>query len=619
MRALLGHADPRLPDAVRRRRRRLPARGPRRARRAASTRRCSRSRSRRTRRTRSATRRSRRSSMYARQLDLPIQTHLAETRGEVDERARAHRRDAARAPRSRSASTGPGVHRRSTPCTSTPTTSTLLATHRLPRRALPGVEHEARERHRAGRGAARRAASTSRSAPTAPRRNNRLDLFARDAPRRLLAKVATGDAAALPARDGAARWRRSTARARSASTTRIGSLVAGQGRRRVAVDLSRHRRCSRCFDPVSHLVNVAGREHVTDVWVGGERVVDDGALATVDEAAIARARAGVAAASSLNATRAMTHRAPTARQRRSRPSSRSSPRSRIAGGIPTSEFRPLHEINPLRLDWIERRRGRARRQARARRRLRRRHPDRGDGARAARASPASTCRRRRSASRGCTGSSRASRSTIGWSPPKRSPREIARRASTSSPAWRCSSTCPTRRRSSRACATLAQPGGDASSFSTLNRNPKSYAFAIVGAEYVLRLLPRGTHDWTRSSSRRPSSRAYARRAGLELDGAHRHDLQPARPDVYRLEPRHVASTTSRRSASRRDDAAERVAAVDAVLFDLDGTLADTARRPGAARSTACAPTRGLRAGAGRRACARTPRPARAACSAPAWA
>mgnify|MGYP002713011186 CR=1 FL=1 len=47
-----------------------------------------------------------------------------------------------------------------------------------------------------------------------------------------------------------------------------------------------------------------------------------------------------------------------------------------------------------------------------------------------------------------------------------------------------------------ACARLTRPGGHVF-FSTLNRNPKSYLFAIVGAEYLLRLLPRGTHDFTK--------------------------------------------------------------------------------------------------------------------------
>jgi 2-polyprenyl-6-hydroxyphenyl methylase/3-demethylubiquinone-9 3-methyltransferase len=47
-----------------------------------------------------------------------------------------------------------------------------------------------------------------------------------------------------------------------------------------------------------------------------------------------------------------------------------------------------------------------------------------------------------------------------------------------------------------ACAKLAKPGGSLF-FSTLNRNPKSYLFAIVGAEYILRLLPKGTHDYNK--------------------------------------------------------------------------------------------------------------------------
>jgi 2-polyprenyl-6-hydroxyphenyl methylase/3-demethylubiquinone-9 3-methyltransferase len=65
-----------------------------------------------------------------------------------------------------------------------------------------------------------------------------------------------------------------------------------------------------------------------------------------------------------------------------------------------------------------------------------------------------------------------------------------------------------------ACATLVRPGGTLL-FSTLNRNPKSYLFAILGAEYVLRLLPRGTHDWAKFL--RPAEvAAHARRSGLEL-------------------------------------------------------------------------------------------------------
>jgi 2-polyprenyl-6-hydroxyphenyl methylase/3-demethylubiquinone-9 3-methyltransferase len=47
-----------------------------------------------------------------------------------------------------------------------------------------------------------------------------------------------------------------------------------------------------------------------------------------------------------------------------------------------------------------------------------------------------------------------------------------------------------------ACATLVKPGGWVF-FSTLNRNPKAYLFAIIGAEYLARMLPRGTHDYAR--------------------------------------------------------------------------------------------------------------------------
>ncbi len=68
----------------------------------------------------------------------------------------------------------------------------------------------------------------------------------------------------------------------------------------------------------------------------------------------------------------------------------------------------------------------------------------------------------------------------------------------------------------RACAKLLKPGGHAF-FATLNRNPKSYLYAIIGAEYVLNLLPRGTHDYARFI--KPSELSAAcRSAGLEISG-----------------------------------------------------------------------------------------------------
>jgi len=66
----------------------------------------------------------------------------------------------------------------------------------------------------------------------------------------------------------------------------------------------------------------------------------------------------------------------------------------------------------------------------------------------------------------------------------------------------------------KACADLVKPDGDVY-FSTINRNPKAYAFAIVGAEYLLKMLPKGTHDYDKFI--RPAELAkWLRAAGLEL-------------------------------------------------------------------------------------------------------
>lgn len=66
----------------------------------------------------------------------------------------------------------------------------------------------------------------------------------------------------------------------------------------------------------------------------------------------------------------------------------------------------------------------------------------------------------------------------------------------------------------KACFDLVKPGGQVF-FSTINRNPKAYAFAILGAEYILRMLPRGTHDYAKFI--RPSELgAWIRTAGLDL-------------------------------------------------------------------------------------------------------
>ncbi len=82
-----------------------------------------------------------------------------------------------------------------------------------------------------------------------------------------------------------------------------------------------------------------------------------------------------------------------------------------------------------------------------------------------------------------------------------------------------------------ACARLTKPGGRIF-FSTINRNPKSYLFAVVGAEYLLKMLPKGTHDYARFIKPSELSR-WCRDAGLqpvELKGMTYNPLA----NVYRL-------------------------------------------------------------------------------------
>ena len=89
----------------------------------------------------------------------------------------------------------------------------------------------------------------------------------------------------------------------------------------------------------------------------------------------------------------------------------------------------------------------------------------------------------------------------------------------------------------RSCAQLAKPGGWLF-FSTINRNPKSFAFAIIGAEYMLRLLPRGTHEYSKFI--RPSELAgAARRCGLEVVELMGLTYNPL-TRVYRLDPKDIS-------------------------------------------------------------------------------
>jgi 2-polyprenyl-6-hydroxyphenyl methylase/3-demethylubiquinone-9 3-methyltransferase len=88
-----------------------------------------------------------------------------------------------------------------------------------------------------------------------------------------------------------------------------------------------------------------------------------------------------------------------------------------------------------------------------------------------------------------------------------------------------------------ACATLAKKGGSLY-FSTINRNPKAFVFAIVGAEHILQLLPAGTHDYAKFI--KPSELAgWIRDAGLVVEGMTGLTYNPLTKH-YRLNPRDVS-------------------------------------------------------------------------------
>jgi 2-polyprenyl-6-hydroxyphenyl methylase/3-demethylubiquinone-9 3-methyltransferase len=84
----------------------------------------------------------------------------------------------------------------------------------------------------------------------------------------------------------------------------------------------------------------------------------------------------------------------------------------------------------------------------------------------------------------------------------------------------------------QACALLAKPSGWLF-FSTLNRNPKSYLFAVIGAEYLLKLLPKGTHDYAKFIKPAELAR-MVREAGLEMRDLTGLTYNPL-TKVYKLE------------------------------------------------------------------------------------
>jgi 5-methylthioadenosine/S-adenosylhomocysteine deaminase len=115
--------------------------------------------------------------------------------------------------------------------------------------------------------------------------NNRLDLFTEMRLAALLAKGATGDPTLLPAHTVLEMATLRAARA-LAIDDRVGTLAPGKFADMAAVDLSALE-LAPCYDPLSHLVYAAGREHVSHVWVNGELLVEDGRLTRLDTREIA--------------------------------------------------------------------------------------------------------------------------------------------------------------------------------------------------------------------------------------------------------------------------------------------------------------------------------------------
>lgn len=180
---------------------------------------------------------------------------------------------------------------------------------------------------------------------------------------------------------------------------------------------------------------------------------------------------------------------------------------------PTSEFRPLHEINPLRLRWIDGLAGLAGKRA----------LDVGCGGGILAEAMAGLGAQVTGIDLGDKVLRVAELHGLESGAQVRYERIAVEALAEREPAGWDVVTCmemlehvPDPESAVRACAALVRPGGWAF-FSTINRNPKSFAFAIVGAEYVLKLLPRGTHSFEKFI--KPSELlGFARGAGLEPAG-----------------------------------------------------------------------------------------------------
>lgn len=223
---------------------------------------------------------------YAHQLDLPIQIHLQETGNERDE-AIARTGESPLARLDRLGATGPAfvaihaVHL-------APGDFDLLAAQRChivhcPASNMKLASGIAPVSRLLGMGV--NVAIGTDSAAS----NNRLDMFAEMRFASLLAKVATGDAAAVPAMTALRMATLGGARALALEAS-IGSLVPGKEADMIAVDVS-GLGATPMYDPLSHLVHAVDRESVSDAWVAGEPVMRNRELVNVDLAAVvARAR-----------------------------------------------------------------------------------------------------------------------------------------------------------------------------------------------------------------------------------------------------------------------------------------------------------------------------------------
>ncbi len=180
---------------------------------------------------------------------------------------------------------------------------------------------------------------------------------------------------------------------------------------------------------------------------------------------------------------------------------------------PTSEFRPLHEINPLRLEWINARAPLAGKNV----------VDIGCGGGILAESMAKKGARVTGIDLSEKALKVADLHSLESGVQVRYEMIAAEQLAAREPASYDVVTCmemlehvPDPAAVVQACATLVKPGGHVF-FSTINRNPKAYLFAVIGAEYVLRMLPKGTHDYAKFIT--PAELAqYTRSAGLQVDG-----------------------------------------------------------------------------------------------------